>query len=94
MYMAFGPLGLTYNDLWSVTLADLNDMAEGWRYNRFLDARRDARLAMWIRVMVWAKNAPSVEDLTGVWEDGQVMSKEEQYRRIVKRMRTKKKRFV
>lgn len=94
MYMAFGPLGLTYNDLWSVTLADLNDMAEGWRYNRFLEARRDARLAMWIRVMVWAKKAPSVEDLTGVWEDGQVMSKEEQYRRIVKRMRTKKKRFV
>lgn len=93
MYMAFGPLGLTYNDLWSVTLADLNDMAEGWRYNRFLDALRDARLAMWIRVMVWAKKAPSVEDLTGVWEDGQVMSKEEQYRRIVRKIRNKRKRM-
>lgn len=93
MYMAFGPLGLTYNDLWSVTLADLNDMAEGWRYNRFLEARRDARLAMWIRVMVWAKKAPSVEDLTGVWEDGQVMSKEEQYRRIIRKIRNKRKRM-
>lgn len=93
MYMAFGPLGLTYNDLWSVTLADLNDMAEGWRYNRFLDARRDARLAMWIRVMVWAKKAPSVEDLTGVWEDGQVMSKEEQYRWIVRKIRNRRKRM-
>lgn len=91
MYMAFGPLGLTYNDLWVVTLADLNDMAEGWRYNRFLEARRDARLAMWIRFMVWAKKAPSIEDLTGIWEDGQVMSKEEQYRRIVQKIRDKRK---
>lgn len=90
MYLAFGPLGLNYEDLWQVELADLGDMTEGWRYREYLEARKAARLAKWIRIMVWAKKAPSVDDLTGVWDDGQIMSKEEQYRRVVQRIRDKR----
>lgn len=44
-----------------------------------------------IRVMVRTKKTPSVNDLAGIWDDGQIMSKEEQYRRIVRKIRDKRK---
>ncbi|MGN0838704.1 MAG: hypothetical protein ACI4NN_06430 [Pyramidobacter sp.] len=91
MYHAFGSLGLKYEDLWQITLADFGDMIEGWRYKEYLEARKDARLAEWIRVMVWAKKAPDIDDLAGVWEDGRIFGKMELYRRIVQRIKDRKK---
>ena len=41
--------------------------------------------------MVRTKKTPSVNDLAGIWDDGQIMSKEEQYRRIVRKIRDKRK---
>ena len=64
-------------------------MTEGRRYREYLEERPPAG-AKRIRVMVRAKKAPSVEDLAGIWDDGQIMSKEEQYRRIVNSIRAKK----
>ncbi len=40
---------------------------------------------------VRAKKTPFVDDLAGIWDDGQIMSKEEQYRRIVRKIRDKRK---
>lgn len=67
-------------------------MIEGWRYREFLRSRRDARLALWIRAAVWAKKCPDIEELTGVWSSGRIMSKLEHYRATVSRIKARKKR--
>ena len=92
LYLAFGPLGLTNDDLWTVTLGGLTDMIEGWRYREFLRSRRDARLALWIRAAVWAKKCPDIEELTGVWASGKIMTKLDHYRKTVNRIKARKKR--
>lgn len=83
--MAFGPLGLRHEDLWRVTPGEVRDLIEGYRYKEYLDARKDARLARWI-LSVWCRQVPSADEMTGVWDDGEIMTPAQQYRRAKERI--------
>ncbi len=89
LYLFFGPLERSHEDLWRVSVGELGDLIEGWRYNQYLQSRRDARLARWI-VSAWCKRVPSVEDMTGVWDDGLILGKAERYQRIKRKILKKK----
>ena len=41
---------------------------------------------------VWAKKCPDIEELTGVWSSGKIMTKLEHYRATVSRIKVRKKR--
>lgn len=70
-------------------MGEITDLVEGWRYRGYLEATRDARLARWI-LSAWVKKAPPVTDFIGVWEQGEVMTKKEQFQRIKKRIMQRK----
>lgn len=90
---AYGPLRLRPEDLWSVTLGELSDMAEGLRYREYLETRKAAMHASWIiNGSGMVRHPVRPDDLAGVWMDGRIVSKREAYE-IVK-ARVKKRRGV
>ena len=90
---AYGPLRLRPEDLWTVTLGELSDMAEGLRYREYLETRKAAMHASWIiNGSGMVRHPVRPDDLAGVWMDGRIVSKREAYD-IVK-ARVKKRRGV
>lgn len=90
---AYGPLRLRPEDLWTVTLGELSDMAEGLRYREYLETRMAAMHASWIiNGSGMVRHPVRPDDLAGVWMDGRIVSKREAYD-IVK-ARVKKRRGV
>ena len=80
-------------DLWTVTLGELSDMAEGLRYREYLETRKAAMHASWIiNGSGMVRHPVRPDDLAGVWMDGRIVSKREAYD-IVK-ARVKKRRGV
>lgn len=80
-------------DLWTVTLGELSDMAEGLQYREYIETRNAAAHASWIINASGSVRHPvRPDDLVGVWMDGRIVSKREAYE-IVK-ARVKKRRGV
>lgn len=87
--MALGPLGLRHDDLWRLTPGEVQDLAEGYRYREYLEARRQARFARWI-LSAWCRKVPSVDEMTGVWDNGEIMTPLERYHRAKERIAGKR----
>lgn len=77
MYLlAFGPLGLRHEDLWTITNGELADMIEAYRYRLYCERQEQAQHTVAI-LNAWIKNRISVQDFTGIWKDGRILTKEE-----------------
>ncbi len=77
MYLiALGPLNLRREELWTVTNGELADMIEAYRYRQFCAKQEQAQHTVSI-LNAWSKNKITVQDFTGIWRDGRVLSKEE-----------------
>lgn len=71
-------MGLRHEDLWRITYGQLLDLIDAWRYKEYLIDRHNAAHAFYVGAVFGGK-IKSVEDLCGVWENGQVMSKAEAF---------------
>lgn len=77
MYLhAFGPLKLSREDLWTITNGELYDMIAAYRFRLFCEREEQAIHTTAILNML-SKNKISVQDFTGIWNDGRILSKEE-----------------
>ena len=77
MYLfALGPLGLSHEDLWTVTNGELGDRMEAHRYKTYLERRE--RAVMTAALMnIHLKRSVSVQDLVGIWRKGEILTKGE-----------------
>lgn len=92
MWFAFGPLALSEDDLWHLTLGQLLDMEGGYRYREYLQARNDARLACWIcNGSGMRSKAMDADDLLGYWESGRVLDKHEYMEHCKRRVLARRK---
>lgn len=55
-------------------------MLYGYRYRKYLQSRENAQLALWI-LSPHIKEIPTIDDLVGVWDNGEVVSVKEKYYR-------------
>jgi hypothetical protein len=46
--LAFGPLNLSHEQFWSLTIAEFNDLVEGYVWREERQMERMAQLAVWI----------------------------------------------
>ena len=77
MYLlAFGPLGLRHEDLWNITNGELSDMIAAYHYRLFCEKQAQAQHTVAL-LNAWIKNKISVQDFTGIWKDGRILTKEE-----------------
>lgn len=75
--MAFGPLQLRHDELWNLSLGELLDLIDGYRYRDWLESRRLMTAAVLIANCSGNLRHPlSVEDLVGRWVDGQIMDED------------------
>ena len=82
---------MTREDLWKITLGELQDAIDAYRYNEYLKSRRDARLAVWICNGGGMRSKPlHINDLVGEWVDGRVLSREEHFDYLKKKVRKRK----
>lgn len=89
--LALGPLALRHEDLWHITNGQLFDMISAWQYKRYLDRQLIAeQTAALINIQI-PKNKPKihVQDIIGVWYQGEPMSKQEVLDRWKKRHKNK-----
>jgi len=73
---ALGLLNLRREDLWTITHGELSDMIEAYRYRRFCE-RQEQAIHTTALMNMWVKHKISVQDFTGIWKDGRVLSKEQ-----------------
>lgn len=77
MYLfAFGLLELRRQDLWEITNGELCDMIAAYHYKKFCERQEQAQHTTALLNM-WSKNKISVQDFTGIYKDGRILSKEE-----------------
>ena len=74
--MCFGCLGLSRQDLWRLTLGEIQDMITGYNYRRYLDSRRDAEHAIFVAACFGGKIG-NIEELCGRWANNRVMTIQE-----------------
>jgi hypothetical protein len=75
--VAFGPLQLRHDELWNLSLGELLDLIDGYRYRDWLESRRLMTAAVLIANCSGNLRHPlSVEDLVGRWVDGQIMDED------------------
>jgi hypothetical protein len=73
---ALGPLGLSHEDLWFVTNGQLGDLVVAWNYRQYLERKERAYMTS-ILANLWSKRRIGVQDIVGIWRNGEVTSKEE-----------------
>jgi hypothetical protein len=73
---ALGPLGLSHEDLWQVTNGQLGDLLDAWHYKQYLERRERAYMTS-ILANMWSKRHITVQDIVGVWHQGEILSKED-----------------
>ncbi len=62
-----------------------------WQYREYLDYRKLAALGSWVLNGTGQRTRPVlIDDLIGVWDDGEVMSKQEHFARSVQKIKNKK----
>jgi hypothetical protein len=86
-----GPLERTHEDLWKLTPGEASDLMAAHRFKEYKEYRKIALLGTWI-LAPWSKRSYNVEDLVGVWNGGEIVSKAENYRRVKERIKRKKRR--
>ncbi len=80
MWLAFGPLNLRHADLWEITLGELLDLIDGYRYRDYLETRRLASLtALICNASGNLKRALRVNDITGHWVNGRILDSQEYF---------------
>ena len=91
LLFALGPLNLTFDDLWRITVGEFSDLSAAYRYNEHLEARKRAQLACCI-LSGLVKRPPSIQDIAGVWDDKtmRVYDKMEMYQLIKRRIQKNK----
>ena len=91
MLFALGPLELSHEDLWHVTIGELNDLIIARRYKDYLEMQKKAQFAQWL-MSCWLKKAPSVQDMVGVWDEKLMrpLGNREAYEIAKERIRSKK----
>jgi hypothetical protein len=77
-WYAFGPLQLRHADLWEITLGELLDLIDGYRYRDYLETRRlTAAAALVANCSGNLKRPLRVDDLVGHWVNGRLMDTQE-----------------
>ena len=91
LLFALGPLELSHEDLWRVTIGELNDLIIARRYKDYLEMQKQAQFAQWL-MSCWVKKAPSVQDMVGVWDEKLMrpLGNREAYEIAKERIRSKK----
>ena len=74
--LALGPLKLRISELWTITNGELSDMIAGYRYRIFCE-RQEQAIHTTAILNMWSKTKISVQDFTGLWKNGRILSKEE-----------------
>jgi hypothetical protein len=91
LLVALGPLRLSHEDAWRMTWGEIEDLAYAWRYAEFLETQKRAQLGAWIMNATGNLKRPvRVEDLSGFWVDGEVLSKNEYHEHQKQRIRARK----
>ena len=73
---AFGLLFLRHENLWEITPGELSDLIAANEYKNFRD-RRELAIQTATIVNMFSTRKISVQDLTGIWKNGRILSKEE-----------------
>ena len=69
---------MTHEDLWTVTVGELSDLMDGYRYRNWLEMERLATLAAWIvNGSGMCTRTVKASELVGHWCDGLVLGKME-----------------
>jgi hypothetical protein len=90
---ALGPLRLSYDDVWTLTWGEVEDLVYAWRYSEFLETQKRAQHAAWLMNATGNLKRPvRVEDLSGFWVDGEVLSKNEYHEYQKRRIQARKER--
>ena len=77
-WYAFGPLQLRHADLWDITLGEILDLIDGYRYREYLETRRAMTAAALVaNASGNLKRQVRVEDLVGHWVDGRIIGSAE-----------------
>ena len=74
-FEALGPLKLRIEELWTITNGELFDMLSGYHYRLFCE-RQEQALHTTAIMNMWSKRKISVQDFTGIWKNGRILSKE------------------
>ena len=73
---AFGLLFLRHSELWEITPGELNDLIAANEYKIFRD-RCELALQTASILNMFSTRKISVQDLTGIWKNGRILTKEE-----------------
>lgn len=86
--MALGPLGLSYEDLWHVTIGEIKDLTIADNYKRHLKRREDFIFASLLGAAVGGglKNV-TIDDYAGRWVNNQIMEPDAANEYILERVR-------
>ncbi|MEA4876831.1 hypothetical protein SDC9_132752 [bioreactor metagenome] len=90
-FFALGPLNLSKEGLWEISWGEYEDLLLSWQYREYLEYRKTAALATWVLNGTGKRNHPVlIDDLIGVWDDGEIMSKQEHFDRSVQKIKNRK----
>lgn len=73
---AFGLLFLRHEDLWGITPGELSDLIAANEYKIYRD-RCELAIQTASIVNMFATRKISVQDLTGIWKNGRILTKQE-----------------
>jgi len=91
MLAALGPLRLSHEDLWLLTWGEVDDLLYAWKYAEYLELQKRAQSAAWIMNATGnLKHPVRVEDLSGYWVDGQVLSKNDYHEHLKSKIKARK----
>ena len=73
-------MNLRHSDLWEITLGELLDLIDGYRYRDYLETRRLMSAAALIANSSGNLKRPlRVDDLVGHWVDGRILDRQEYF---------------
>ena len=75
---ALGPLQLDIHFDLHYTLGEITDLIIAHRYRTYLEQRDRIQVALLI-ISPHVKNVPNLDDITGVWCDGRVLTPKDKY---------------